>query len=227
MRLFEAVKDVVSAYEAVTASGLKPNRAKMVCCPFHNDKHPSMKVDKIYYCFGCGAHGDAIDFVANYYGLSLKDAALKLAEDFNISYDNAVRPSFEVRQVKAKKDEERMQAEKIRELCRGLSSLHSYLREKSQSTELPELVGGDFDMSYLQEDVLEKFFVGLKPFIDDFVYVDYLYEYYILDATEEIKKNDYEGILKEVMKIERRHFTEEDNRRSECDATAFGKRLAV
>lgn len=223
MRLFEAVKDAVTAYEAVTASGLKPNRAKMVCCPFHNDKHPSMKVDKIYYCFGCGAHGDAIDFVANYYGLSLKDAALKLAEDFNISYDNAVLPSFEVMRAKAKKDEERMQAEKIRELCRRLSGLHSYLREKSQSRELSELVGGDFDMSYLPEDVLEKFFVGLKPFIDDFVYADYLYEYYILDATEEIKKNDYEGILKEVMKIERRHF---NNQKSEGEQQ-YGKQRAV
>lgn len=117
----------------------------------------------------------------------------------------------------------RMQAEKIRELCRRLSGLHSYLREKSQSRELSELVGGDFDMSYLPEDVLEKFFVGLKPFIDDFVYADYLYEYYILDATEEIKKNDYEGILKEVMKVERRHF---NNQKSEGEQQ-YGKQRAV
>ena len=34
----------------------------MVCCPFHNDRTPSMKVDSRFYCFGCGASGDVIDF---------------------------------------------------------------------------------------------------------------------------------------------------------------------
>ena len=55
MRLFEAVKDAVSAYDAAVDAGFKPNRSKMICCPFHNDKHPSMKVDKRYICFACGA----------------------------------------------------------------------------------------------------------------------------------------------------------------------------
>ena len=62
MNIFEAVKENVTAYDVATMIGLKPNRSKMVCCPFHDDRHPSMKVDTRYYCFGCGAKGDAIDF---------------------------------------------------------------------------------------------------------------------------------------------------------------------
>ena len=89
MNIFEAVKENVTAYDVATMIGLKPNRSKMVCCPFHDDRHPSMKVDTRYYCFGCGAKGDAIDFASNYYGISLKDAAEKLAADFCIHYDNA------------------------------------------------------------------------------------------------------------------------------------------
>ena len=41
-----------------------------------------MKVDDRFYCFGCGASGDVIDFTAKLFGISLKDAAEKLAEDF-------------------------------------------------------------------------------------------------------------------------------------------------
>ena len=53
----------------------------MACCPFHDDKHPSMKVDRRFHCFGCQADGDVIDFTARLFGLNKKDAALKLAED--------------------------------------------------------------------------------------------------------------------------------------------------
>ena len=89
MNLFETVKNNVNAIDVVSTAGFKPNRSKMICCPFHNDKHPSMKVDQRYFCFGCGAKGDAIDFVSNYYGLSLKEAAEKIASEFSLSYDNS------------------------------------------------------------------------------------------------------------------------------------------
>ncbi len=49
---------------------------------FHDDKHPSMKIDKNYHCFACGVGGDAIDYVSRMFGLSQYDAALKLIEDF-------------------------------------------------------------------------------------------------------------------------------------------------
>ena len=80
MRLFDAVREEATAYDVAVNYGLKPNRAKMICCPFHHDKHPSMKVDKRYYCFGCGAHGDAIDFVANLYGCKWRIPSVCFAE---------------------------------------------------------------------------------------------------------------------------------------------------
>ena len=65
--------------------GLKVGRNGMACCPFHNDKHPSMKIDDSHYhCFGCGAHGDAIGFVAAMFGLGQYEAACRINEDFNL-----------------------------------------------------------------------------------------------------------------------------------------------
>ena len=60
----------------------------MVCCPFHNDRTPSMKLNEdCFYCFGCGVHGDVIDLAARLFGLSSYDAAKKLAYDFGIDPD--------------------------------------------------------------------------------------------------------------------------------------------
>ena len=56
-------------------------------CPFHNEKTPSFTVNdikKFYHCFGCGAHGDVIKFVAETNGLSYKEASKKIALDNSI-----------------------------------------------------------------------------------------------------------------------------------------------
>lgn len=84
MHLFEAVKQSVITRQAAERYGLNVNRNGMAVCPFHRDRHPSMKVDRRYYCFGCGATGDVIDFVSRLHGISAKEAALMLAQDFSI-----------------------------------------------------------------------------------------------------------------------------------------------
>lgn len=80
--VFEAVKQAVPTRQAAESYGVQVGKNGMACCPFHDDKHPSMKVDRRFHCFGCQADGDVIDFTARLFGLSSKEAALKLAEDF-------------------------------------------------------------------------------------------------------------------------------------------------
>ena len=85
MDLFKQIKMAVSVKEAAEYYGLEVNRGNMVCCPFHNNRTPSMKLNEEYfYCFGCGASGDVIDLAARLFGLSGYDAAKKLAADFGI-----------------------------------------------------------------------------------------------------------------------------------------------
>ncbi len=90
--VFEVVKQSVAVREAAELYGIAVGRSGMACCPFHDDRHPSMKVDTRFHCFGCGADGDVIDFTARLYDLSPKEAAEKLAQDFGLSYDNKAPP---------------------------------------------------------------------------------------------------------------------------------------
>ena len=86
MNLFEAVKAAVTPRMAAERYGLSVRQGTMVCCPFHTDRTPSMKLNEDYfYCFGCGATGDVIDLAARLFGLSGSDAAKKLAADFGIA----------------------------------------------------------------------------------------------------------------------------------------------
>ena len=87
MDVFEAVKQSVTTRQAAEHYGIHVGRNGMACCPFHNDKTPSMKLDRRYHCFGCGADGDVIDFTAALYGLGKKEAAVQLAQDFGLSYE--------------------------------------------------------------------------------------------------------------------------------------------
>ena len=53
--VFEAVKQSVTTRQAAEYYGVQVGRNGMACCPFHDDKHPSMKVDRRFHCFGCQA----------------------------------------------------------------------------------------------------------------------------------------------------------------------------
>lgn len=86
MNIFETAKAAVPVRQAAEHYGLKVNRIGMACCPFHHDRHPSLKLNEEYFfCFGCGATGDVIDFAARLFDLGSYEAAQRLAVDFGIS----------------------------------------------------------------------------------------------------------------------------------------------
>ena len=86
MNLFEAVKTAVTPRMAAERYGLPVRQGNMTCCPFHDDRTPSMKLNEDYfYCFGCGTHGDVIALTAQLFDLPPAEAAKKLAADFGIT----------------------------------------------------------------------------------------------------------------------------------------------
>ena len=66
----------------------KRGNTYVACCPFHHEKTPSFTVSQtkqFYYCFGCGAHGNAIGFLMNYAHLSFVEAVRELAQPLGLT----------------------------------------------------------------------------------------------------------------------------------------------
>ena len=91
--IFEAVREAVPISVAAERYGLNANRAGMVCCPFHDDHKPSLKLNEDYfYCFGCGAGGDVVELTRRLFDLRPYEAASKLAADFGVDVPATAPP---------------------------------------------------------------------------------------------------------------------------------------
>lgn len=125
------IKNRLDTIQVFEYYGLQPNRKGFICCPFHNEKTPSLKIykgDGGYYCFGCGEHGTVIDFVMKYFNLSFKEAITKLNNDFNLGLPigekldrrkqlDMAKRSFKARQEREKKKQEENRLKNNREIA--------------------------------------------------------------------------------------------------------------
>jgi len=93
-RLMRTEVDLALLVERYNLRGWEPRGDDFVgCCPFHNDQTPSFYVyasTNRFYCFGCNATGDAVDFVARMEGISTTEAAMNLAKRAGLK-DDVVR----------------------------------------------------------------------------------------------------------------------------------------
>ena len=93
MDVFKAVKTNVRARDVAAWQGIQVGRNGFALCPFHDDHHPSLKLDDRFHCFGCGADGDAVDLLSALQGgRNLRACAVEIAEAFDIPYDDT--PSY-------------------------------------------------------------------------------------------------------------------------------------
>ena len=92
-------------------------------CPFHNETKPSFSINEeegLFYCFGCQASGDLIDFYCRINGLEFREGLAQLAEEAGVELSRVKRDP-----QAAKKDDFKRQALKLHELAltRFLSNL--------------------------------------------------------------------------------------------------------
>ena len=168
--VFEAVKQSVSTREAAEFYGIKVSRTGMACCPFHDDKNPSMKVDQRFHCFGCGADGDVIDFTAKLFNLSPKEAAEKLAQDFGLIYDSQAPPRR--RYVRQKTEAQKFREDRQR--CYRVLSDYYYLLKKWEADRSPRTPEEEPHPRFVE--AIQK-----KP------YVEYLLDLFLYESEEEQK----------------------------------------
>ena len=168
--VFEAVKQSVSTKEAAEFYGIKVSRTGMACCPFHDDKNPSMKVDQRFHCFGCGADGDVIDFTAKLFNLSPKEAAEKLAQDFGLIYDSQAPPRR--RYVRQKTEAQKFREDRQR--CYRVLSDYYYLLKKWEADHSPRTP---------EEEPHPRFVEAIQKK----TYVEYLLDLFLYESEEEQK----------------------------------------
>ena len=155
MNQFESVKAAVTLRQAAKAYGLRVLPNGMTCCPFHEDKHPSLKLNEDYFfCFGCGASGDVIDFTARLFGISLKDAARKLSADFGIS--------AETKQVFIRQNPFRL--EELR--CRRALTAYLHLLKKWKTQYAPKTPEDSLDDRFVESCQQYDRIAGLLEMLD-------------------------------------------------------------
>ena len=168
--VFEAVKQSVSTREAAEFYGIEVKRNGMACCPFHDDKNPSMKVDQRFHCFGCGEDGDVIDFTAKLFDLSPKEAAEKLAQDFGLIYDSQAPPRR--RYVRQKTEAQKFREDRQR--CYRVLSDYYYLLKKWEADNSPRTP---------EEEPHPRFVEAIQKK----TYVEYLLDLFLYESEEEQK----------------------------------------
>ena len=114
--------------QAAEYYGLRVKPGGMACCPFHADRTPSLKLDQRFHCFGCQADGDVIDFTARMFDLRLWDAAVKLAKDFQISYEVQGKNQKTQRREKPKENRESRYRQTERRCIRAYDAYLKLLR---------------------------------------------------------------------------------------------------
>lgn len=85
MGIYSKVKAQIGTRDVAEHFGFKVNRKGMMCCPFHDDSVPSMKIDQNFICFGCREKGDVIDFTSKLLGLSRYEAAETLIKEMGLT----------------------------------------------------------------------------------------------------------------------------------------------
>ena len=116
LNVFEAVKQSVTTRQAAEHYGIHVGRTGWLAARSITIKPPSMKLDRRYHCFGCGADGDVIDFAAALYGLGKKEAAVQLAQDFGLSYEDW-KPPGKVKKPKPRQKSPEEQFQEAKNRC--------------------------------------------------------------------------------------------------------------
>ncbi|MBK5143002.1 DNA primase [Budviciaceae bacterium BWR-B9] len=124
------------------------------CCPFHNEKTPSFTVNgekQFYHCFGCGAHGNAIDFLMNFDRLEFVESVEELAtmHSLEIPYESGTGTS----------QLERHQRQSLYQLMEPLAKFYQESLNQPQSQDARNYLA----QRGLSDDIIQRFAIGFAP----------------------------------------------------------------
>ncbi|MBE8596200.1 DNA primase [Xenorhabdus sp. BG5] len=132
----------------------KKGKNHQACCPFHNEKTPSFTVNgdkQFYHCFGCGAHGNVIDFLMNYDRLDFVESIEELAamHGLEVPYE----AGSGISQI------ERHQRQNLYQLMEKLNSFYQH----SLNTPSAQSARQYLAQRGLSEEIIQRFAIGFAP----------------------------------------------------------------
>lgn len=183
INIIESIKSSVTPKQIAEFNGLKVSHNGMALCPFHYDKHPSLKLYSDHlYCFGCGYKGDVINFTSDLLNLTTSESIEKICTDFGI---RETKPSV---LTKLKNNTQKIENEK---LC------FRVLREYSQILK-------DWKIKYAPTTSEEAIDSRFTEACQMFECTEYLLEQLIIGSPEE-----REEMVRDMMKDEKIKLLEE------------------
>lgn len=138
----EKAMEMVTVPMALSYYGYPVSARKRIPCPLHSGKDPNFcYTDRVFHCWTCGAKGNVISLVMQLFGLSFRQALMKLNTDFALGL-SAHKPTLRERQQmmenrKVQKAYEGLMDTRKR-LYRGLSACHRELWRRITSGEADE-----------------------------------------------------------------------------------------
>ena len=118
----QTIKDRLTMREVFEQYGYTADRKGFICCPFHEEKTPSMRIyEKDYHCYGCQEHGDIITFVQKLFSLPFQEALKKIDVDFSLNlygdktFEELRKSHYQTKQLQAKREREKAELEQVKE----------------------------------------------------------------------------------------------------------------
>ncbi len=139
------------------------------CCPFHNEKTPSFSVSQekqFYHCFGCGVHGNAIDFMMEYERLEFPEAIEELASSLGLEVPREERSNSGFNSNKPK-----VSTEEKRNLYDLMGSIAQFYRQQLKQSSNRHAIEYLKDRG-LSGEIVQKFGIG-----------------YVADEWDAVRKN--------------------------------------
>ncbi|MEM8498743.1 MAG: DNA primase [Pseudomonadota bacterium] len=143
------IVDVIDSRVTLKKSG----RNFMACCPFHDEKTPSFSVQpekQFYYCFGCGASGNALGFLMEYERLDFRAAIEQLSSKYGLPIPEESR-------------EDEQQGRRKRDLYAAMEQSDEFYRQLLRTHPAGKGAVGYLKDRGLSAAIVQKFGVGLVP----------------------------------------------------------------
>lgn len=189
--IFEKVKQAVSVPQIAQYYGIPVDRSGKCCCLFHQDKHPSMKLnDDYYYCFGCQAKGDVISLTEKLFGLTPREAAQKLAADFGLA------PSATLKRAAVKKAAKRAEKDE-REYVLSLLNKNIDILRQMKENHAPKHPDEPFHLLFVEACKYLEFF----QYVSDVLSFGHSTD--VETAMKYIKKTQMIPLLEKVLEVKK------------------------